>query len=801
MKLIHNIAENHYTQTTTCATIEGTAKSNEAKVTLFDTLATLTKSPDNIFVELDDIIPYQLVFQNTTSLTLTQLEVIDALPEGIQFVPNSLRINGTPSSEDIQSGITFSNPIIPGGQVTLTFEGRVAQIPPTQYKNTATARYTYQLDPSLPPTTFTIDSNTVTATAVQGILAVVKEADTAEAQQDDTIIYTVTITNVGNVPATDMVFFDTLIPQVEYVPNTFAINNEVLPGEIDFVKGIPLGNVDVAETMLVNFTVRLIDDSILTVPNRGSIDYDFVKDPDVAPVRASRESNLVVVPVQRNDISIVKSSDKETIVVDEPITYTLEVINNGTILAENIIVKDILPIGMRFTPGSVRVNGSPVSGDIAEGISIPSLQPNASSTITFVATAIAIPPFIFTNSASVDYTYQIDNVTFNQTEFSNPVTVRAPFISIAKSASVTTLKKGDTTTFTLVIDNKGDAAIGNLSVSDILQPPLKLVPNTLTIDGTPTTGDLANLPLPELASGGTTVVSFDVDVPACDGDAQVINTATLRYTPSGNLSYSITSNPITIQVDCEPCNIFLCAAKCVNTPKACLGDTLTYSIYINNPSAQAVENIVVKDSLDPHLNYVPCSLIVNDTPTTGTPSMIKIDSIPAMGYARIIFQAKITQGCKGDTIDNLATIEYTGCDDEVLTVKTNPTSVTIENCCSPQPQPPCECHQECVLTPIVLPTCMKPISKVIHVDGFIRSVKPINYGHHMTKLLVTYVMTLEYCCSQGYRYTHQELEEVCFEVPHYSPYTQVEIIRIEEPCIINPRRIEVIVQMGLCDTN
>lgn len=88
----------------------------------------------------------------------------------------------------------------------------------------------------------------------------------------------------------------------------------------------------------------------------------------------------------------------------EILSFLIQV-KNGSSLIENVIVKDNLPSNIRFI-GELKIDETPVSGDIISGLNIGNLSPNQTKNITFKAEVADSSQFAFgetnlVNSASV----------------------------------------------------------------------------------------------------------------------------------------------------------------------------------------------------------------------------------------------------------------------------------------------------------------------------------------------------------------------------------------------------------------
>lgn len=119
---------------------------------------------------------------------------------------------------------------------------------------------------------------------------------------------------------------------------------------------------------------------------------------------------------------------------------------------------------------------------------------------------------------------------------------------------------------------------------------------------------------------------------------KIDNNANVTY--GGN---TITSNTATTLLLLAPTIL-----KSVDKLTANIGDTLTYTITITNPSLQAITNLPFSDTISAGATYVASSFTLNGTaatPTiTGSTLTYTIPSIASLASAVITFQVKVVGG-------------------------------------------------------------------------------------------------------------------------------------------------------------
>ncbi|MGB6367393.1 MAG: Calx-beta domain-containing protein, partial [Thermoanaerobaculia bacterium] len=109
--------------------------------------------------------------------------------------------------------------------------------------------------------------------------------------------------------------------------------------------------------------------------------------------------------------SEVKTVDRTFARVGEALTYAVELRNEGTVVAEEILFHDALPTGLELVSDSLGVNGVPVpSADPQIGVPLGTIEPGASLLVTFQAEIEDLPseelPSEYSNRASWTYKYR-----------------------------------------------------------------------------------------------------------------------------------------------------------------------------------------------------------------------------------------------------------------------------------------------------------------------------------------------------------------------------------------------------------
>lgn len=401
-----------------------------------------------------------------------------------------------------------------------------------------------------------------------------------------------------------------------------------------------------------------------------------------------------------------------------------------------------------------------------------------------------------------------------------PITLLDTDVEFIKAPDNICVEKGDTIPYTLTLKNTSDVTLTKIEMIDVLPVGISLVPGTLKVNGGSFVGDIqTGITLTnKLLPGGQLVVSFSGLVETIP-PTTYYNTASATYyyqvsSTSGQRSSTVKSN--TVLAKATPCNCTasLVATKTANVTQVQKGDAIIYQITIKNTGSQTVANLSLIDLLDTNLRLSPNSITIDGAPVTGSLRNLPIGNLPAGASTTIAFMAIVVGGCPGSTILNQASILCTNSNCSTNTLQTNQVSISVvkgggKPCppdppdppCPPEPPyPPCpdkECKIERVITPIYLPNYMNCIKQITDISGFIKSVKTVSYGCY-TKLLVTYVVKVEYMNSCGLYYTYQQCEEVYLDVTQCGPNISVEIQSIEEPCTIESRYIEVITNMKIC---
>ena len=587
-----------------------------------------------------DTIIYTIALQNSGNTTANNIFFIDTIPDGTEFVPNSVTINSLshPGEDPSPPGGINLGALGVNELVTITFSVTATTVPtPNPTSNNASASFNYIVDPTL-STNANGSSNTNSVSIfISSDTNPIKSVNKTYATVGDTLTYTVVWKNALNVTQNNLVFIDTIPNDTTFVPDSVTINEVPQIGAtINPPNGLNLGILPVDESVTVTFKV-IVD----TIPNPNPICNDmsaifnYISNPIVGITTSkSNISNKVNTKINLAKIAnISKYVDKDFATIGDTLTYTISFVNMGNASATNLIFKDTIPNDTNFIPNSFTVNGVVQNGanpSAPTGVNIGTIPIGVTTTLSFKIVVNTVPsPNPISNSATLDYNYIIDESTGSlgsgsgNTNLANTFINYANLSSIIKTADKNFAKIGDTLTYTIAIKNTGNTNADNVIFADTVVDGTTFVSNSIAVDGVnqiganpfpPTGVNIGSIP-----AQSTTTVTFDVTVNHIPSPNPISNSATTNYSyivdpvlgmtknGSGNSSVSYTQvNKASIH-----------SLKLVDKATAIIGDTITYTIELMNLGNTTADNLVFIDTIPDGTVFITNSVTINSVSIPG----------------------------------------------------------------------------------------------------------------------------------------------------------------------------------------
>jgi uncharacterized repeat protein (TIGR01451 family) len=494
---------------------------------------TLNTGPDGV-ANVGDTITYTFTVRNTGNVTLTNVTVTDP----------GVTMSGGPIAS-LAAGVTNSTTF------TATRTLTQANINAGVYNNTATVTGT----PPAGPNVTAQDNESVTIPAVPSLSLVktgtLNAGSNGVADAGDTITYTFTVTNTGNVPLTNVTITD---PGVTLSGGLIA---SLAPGASNSTTFTATRTLTQAN---INAGVYNNTATVIGTPPSG---------PNVT-AQDNESVNLPAAPA----LTLVKTGtlnagSNGVADAGDTITYTFTVTNTGNVPLTNVTITD---------PG-VTMSGGPIA----------SLAPGASNSTTFTATRTLtqanINAGVYNNTATVTGTPPSGpNVTAQDSE---SVSLAAtPSLSLVKTGTLNAgsngvADAGDTISYTFTVTNTGNVTLTNVTITD----------PGVTITG----GPIASLA--PGASNSTTFTATRTLTQANINAGTYNNTATVTGTPpSGpNVTGQDTENTPLAGAPA----LTLVKTGTVNTGPdgvANVGDTITYAFTVTNTGNVTLTNVTITDA-------------------------------------------------------------------------------------------------------------------------------------------------------------------------------------------------------------
>jgi len=634
--------------------IAGFTSSNTITIPVSLPNVTIVNSDNVDYGVVGDVIRYTSVIRNNGTVAVNNVVYVNPLPPNTPFVPGSVIVNGTSFPLfNPTAGIPIGT-LAPGAEVTVTFEVTITMPIPSQINNQSTVSFTSGSFSG------SSSSNTTQTPVIQPQISLVKTANTVNATVGDTVVYTVTVSNTGNLQA-NVTVTDTIPAATSFVANSVVVSGVPQPGATPGT-GIPVGIVAAGATAVVTFAV-VVDTlpSPQQLSNFATSSFTFTP-PDGRTLTGTVTSNTLTFPVSSPNVAVVKSTPSTAAAVGDTVTYSVQVTNSGIAPVNNIQFSDPVPAGASFVTGSVTVNGvAQPAANPAGGISLGTLAPGASATVTFTFRVDAIPPSgQLSNRSTVSFT----SGTFSSTTFSNTVVtpVFQPILTATKVASTQNATVGDTVSYTITVSNTGNYG-AQINLTDNIPTGTILVPNSVIVNGQPlpAANPATGISAGTVAAGATTTITFSVVIDTLPSPQQLVNQASvaLSFTlPDGRtITGSVLSNVLTITVSAPDVDV----VKSTTSTSVSVGDIVTYSVAVTNNGIATVSNVVFTDAVPASTVLAPTGVFVDGVlrpganPSTG----ITIGSIAPGATVTVVFSVQVTSLPASAVLNNQSTVSFT----------------------------------------------------------------------------------------------------------------------------------------------
>jgi uncharacterized repeat protein (TIGR01451 family) len=484
-------------------------------------------------------------------------------------------------------------------------------------------------------------------------LAITKTADAASVNAGTSIGFTITVSNTGAGPATNVAVTDAL-------PTGGGISWSESPDNASCSI--------TANALSCSFASIAVGGSVsvhVVSPTTGASCGTYNNTAEFSSAGSTGQATASVTVSCQPDVTVSKSGNGP-LTAGDTATFTITVSAGGTGASSNVTLSDTLPSGTWSLGGPDAAQCGIAAGTLS--CNFGTMASGTSKTVTLSrATTGADCPSIVNPGATVGATGDT-NTANNSTGAVTIVVNCQPDVSITKTGNGP-LTAGQTATFTITVTAGGTGPSSNVTVSDTLPA------GTWTLSG----ADAAQCGIAAgtlscnfgtMASGSSKVVTLSR---ATDGGdcPSIANTATVSAT--GDTNTGNNSASATIAVACQP---DVSVSKTGNGPITA-GGTATFTITVTAGGTGTSTNVTLSDTL-PSGTW---TLSGADAASCGIAAGALSCTFGSMasGTSKVVTLSRATTGADCPSIANTATVNATG----DTNTGNNSSSATIAVTCAP----------------------------------------------------------------------------------------------------------------------
>lgn len=566
----------------------------------------LQKTASNDAPNLGDQVSFQVMVSNAGPDTATNVQIADALPNGLSFISNTL----STGTFDSSTGVWAIDSLAPSTSATLTVLARVD----SQGTQTNTARVVAvdQADPDSTPgnnVEAEDDQSSVDITPPVIDLSLTKTASPDRPSVGQDLTYTLTVTNAGPQTATGVEIVDVLPAGLSFVESDPSV------GSYDAATGRwTVGSIASGDnaTLQVVATVNTADVKNNTAQITAANEFDIDSTPGNSIESEDDQASVQAIPASA-DLSLTKTINDASPNVGDEVTFTLTASNAGPDDAGDVLIQYSLPAGMTF------VSSNPSMGTYDSGTgqwNVPAISSGTSVTLQLVARVDTIGDK--TNTAEITASSQFDPdstpANGNPDEDDQASAVLSPELvdlALSKSVSDLTPNVGDTIQYVLTLSNDGPSTATGVAVTDPLAGGVSFTQATPS-RGTynPNTGvwSVGDVPVGETPTLTLVAVVNDVRSETNSAEITAADQPDVDSTPGNGVAGEDDIAEVTFNTLVSDLSL----NKTVDNATPNRSDNVTFTLTLTNDGPDAASDVQISDPIPAGLRFVSAS------PSVGT---------------------------------------------------------------------------------------------------------------------------------------------------------------------------------------
>jgi len=547
-------------------------------------LSTSTKTVSAGTARPGDPLDYTITLINTGNMTATGVTLNDVLPA-----------NTTWSGWVSQHGATFAANTVswtgnvgPGAPVVIVY--RVTINSPlnngTIIANSASINDGF-------PGHATFDTTPAAQTAVQSapnLTTSTKTVNTATAIPGQVITYTITLVNSGDMNATAYVM-DTLPANTTYVANSVQASNGSVVYNLIQNRVEWNGTFTTSTPVSIRYAVQ-----IATPLDNGTLIWNTatIGDGVHAPFDTTA-ANTTITSAPNLVPRTTKTANLSSAVPGGLVRYTINLVNDGNMVAGNATVADTLPAGVTFTSGPFASGGSATWDSFNNRVTWSGAVVPGTPVVVQYDVRVNDPldnGTLITNTATVNDGFP-GHTAFETTPPAQTTVTSAPNLSTStKAVDRSNATPGDQLLYTISLANSGDMNAHSARITDTIPANTAYVAGSVSPNATYDATNNRILWNGDVNKGTPVVITFRVQTnnPLPNGTS-ITNTVSIydgfHPTVLTRMAQTVIGSAPNLST----------STKTVNATNVVPGGVLTYTLTLHNSGNAAAAGALLTDTL------------------------------------------------------------------------------------------------------------------------------------------------------------------------------------------------------------